>query len=222
MPWPFPAYELALMASERAWDMGVEMAITVLTPEASPLIAFGAPASQAVAALLAERRIDVVTAAYCEIPESQTIVVHPGARTITAERIIALPSLRGPGIAGLPQDGNGFIPIDEYARVRDAEGVWAAGDATDYPVKYGGVAAQLADTAAASIAAGAGADCHPEPFDPELEGVLLTGGTPRFIRGRPTATDPGISQLSELERGATPAKIAARYLAPHLTGPRAG
>ncbi|MGO9959112.1 MAG: FAD-dependent oxidoreductase [Solirubrobacteraceae bacterium] len=216
MPWPFPAYELALMTSERAWDMGVHTSITVLTPETSPLAAFGAEASRAVAELLAERHIEVISAAYCEIPKAQTIVVHPGGRTMSADRIIALPALHGPELAGLPQDGNGFIPIDEYGRVRGVDAVWAAGDATDYPVKYGGVAAQLADTAACSIAASAGVDCRPEPFEPELEGVLLTGGRPRYIRGRPTDVGGGEYEFSVVERGAHPQKIAARYLAPHL------
>lgn len=216
MPWPFPAYELALMAAERAWDMEVEMSITVLTPETMPLAAFGPEPSRALAELLAERRIEVVTSAYCEIPKAQTIVVHPGGRTLSADRIVALPALRGPGLSGLPQDGNGFIPIDEYARVRGVDAVWAAGDATDFPIKYGGVAAQLADTAACSIAALAGAGCTPKPFEPELEGVLLTGGKPRYIRGRPTPDEDERSEFSVLERTSHPHKIAARYLAPHL------
>ncbi len=216
MPWPFPAYELALLASERAFDMGAEMTITVLTPEATPLSAFGTHASEGVAALLAERRIDVVGSAYCEIPEARTIVVHPGGHTLHADRIIALPSLRGPALAGLPQDGNGFIPIDEFGRVRGVEGVWAAGDATDYPVKFGGVAAQLADTAATAIAQLAGADVSPEPFEPELEGVLMTGGKPRLLRGRPGAGEGEGSRMTELERGQQPSKIVARFLGPHL------
>jgi sulfide:quinone oxidoreductase len=58
MPWPFPAYELALMASERAYDMNVEMDITVLTPEAAPLAVFGDGASRALSLLLAERQVD--------------------------------------------------------------------------------------------------------------------------------------------------------------------
>ena len=55
MPWPFPAYELALMASERAWDMQTELDVTVLTPERAPLEIFGEEASRATAQLLADR-----------------------------------------------------------------------------------------------------------------------------------------------------------------------
>ena len=139
--------------------------------------------------------------------------MHPGGRTIEADRIIALPALHGPELAGLPQDGNGFIPIDEFGAVRGVEAVWAAGDATDYPVKTGGVAAQLADTVACAIAARAGADCRPEPFAPELQGYLLTGGRPRHIRGRAGGGEDD-SELTEVERGHRPEKIVARYLSP--------
>jgi sulfide:quinone oxidoreductase len=217
MPWPLPAYELALMASERAWDMRAEMDVTVFTPETAPLAVFGAHASHQLSRLLAERRIDVITTAYCEIPRAQTIVVHPGGREVHADRIISLPALSGPAIDGLPQDGNGFIPIDEFGRVAGTESVWAAGDATDYPLKQGGVAAQLADTVAHGIAAGAGAGVAAVPFTPTLAGVLLTGGRPRYVRGGTDAAGLDTSELTAVSRDEQPAKIAARYLTPHLT-----
>jgi sulfide:quinone oxidoreductase len=219
MPWPFPAYELALMAAERAYDSSVKMAVTVLTPEASPLSVFGANASRAVAELLTERGIEFVGEAYCEIPAAQTVIVHPGGRTLSPGRIIALPALRGRGLAGLPQDGNGFIPIDEYGRVTGVDAVWAAGDATDYPLKYGGVAAQLADTVACSIAKAAGADCRPTPFAPELEGYLLTGRRPFHLRGRHTGGESDDSAMTEVPRGERAVKLTARFLAPHLAAP---
>src|SRR5262249_54639890 len=64
MPWPMPAYELALMTAERAWDMQTEMQVTVLTPEDSPLSVFGREASLELSRLLAERGIDVIKSAY--------------------------------------------------------------------------------------------------------------------------------------------------------------
>ncbi|MFL5861751.1 MAG: FAD-dependent oxidoreductase [Solirubrobacteraceae bacterium] len=219
MPWPFPAYELALMASERAWDMQTQLEVTLLTPERAPLEVFGAQASRAVAHMLSDRRIEVVTSAYCEVPRSQLVVVHPGGRAVTADRIVAFPQLVGPDVSDLPSDGGGFIPVDEYGRVRGVERVWAAGDGTDYPLKYGGVAAQLADTAAASIAALAGAAQDVAPFSPVLEGVLMTGGTARYLRYAPAGPGAqGESVFTELARGAAPPKIAARYLGPHLSG----
>jgi sulfide:quinone oxidoreductase len=219
MPWPFPAYELALMASERAWDMQAELEVTLFTPERAPLALFGAHASGEVARLLSERRIEVVTSAYCEIPRSQLVVVHPGGRSVAADRIVAFPQLVGPDVSGLPRDGGGFLPVDEYGRVRGVHRVWAAGDGTDHPIKQGGVAAQLADTVAESIAALAGVSRDVQPFAPILEGVLMTGGTARYLRATPAGAEgESESVFTELPRGSAPPKIAARYLGPHLVG----
>jgi sulfide:quinone oxidoreductase len=222
MPWLLPAYELALMCSGRAWDMQTEMTVTVLTPEEAPLAAFGRQASLALAQLLAERHIEVVTSAYCEMPEAKTVEIHPAGATRQFDRVVALPELRGPGLTGLPQDANGFMPIDEYGRVRGVDGVWAAGDATDFPIKHGGVAAQLADTVARSIASSRGACFDPRPFEPELEGVLLTGGRPRYVWGRPTGGAGDQSELLRLPGRNMPPKITARYLTPHLVAADAG
>jgi sulfide:quinone oxidoreductase len=216
MPWPLPAYELALMASERAWDMQTDLSVTVLTPEKSPLASFGDDVSRALLRLLAERKIEVVTSAYCEVPEAKTIRIHPSGRSLQVDRIVALPELRGPAIIGLPSDNDGFIPIDAYAAIRGVHDVWAAGDATDYPVKYGGVSAQMADTAARCIASRAGASVEPEKFDPAIEGVLLTGGRPRYLRAQSTAGSGAPVELLTVERDDHPPKIAAKYLGPEL------
>ena len=52
--WPLPLYELALMLAERAYEMGAEVELHLVTPEAAPLEIFGAEASREVAALLAD------------------------------------------------------------------------------------------------------------------------------------------------------------------------
>jgi sulfide:quinone oxidoreductase len=219
LPWPLPAYELALMVSERAWDMQVQTQVTVLTPEQRPLAVFGAEASLEVSRLLARRHVDLVTSAYCEMSSPNIVRVHPGDRTFEFDRVVALPVLKAPRITGLPQDGGGFIPVDDFGRVRHVDHVWAAGDATDFPVKHGGVAAQMADTAAQSIASVTGACEAPPPFDPQIEGVLLTGATPRQLRGGHLTGGHGSeSELVKIARGALPPKIAARYLTPHLDG----
>ncbi|MDQ6731800.1 MAG: FAD-dependent oxidoreductase [Actinomycetota bacterium] len=214
MPWPLPVYELALMTAERAWNMQADVAITILTPEAAPLEVFGEGISQGVARLLAKRGIEVITSAYCEIPKAKTISIQPGDRTLEVDRIVALPELRGPAVPGLPDDAAGFIPVDDHGRVTGVEGVWAAGDATDFPVKHGGIAAQQADIVAQSIAAEAGAPVEPQRFKPVMEGLLLTGGKPLHLRAE--ITDGGLSELTEVLRGSRIPKIAARYLASHL------
>ena len=48
----------------------------------------------------------------------------------------------------------------------DVECIYAAGDATDFPIKQGGIGSQQADVAAQSIAALAGASVTPERFNP--------------------------------------------------------
>ena len=67
---------------------------------------------------------------------------------------------------GLPAALNDFIPVDRHCQVRGVERVYAAGDATDFAIKHGGIAAQQADAAAEAIAALAGAPVKPKPSIP--------------------------------------------------------
>ena len=92
-----------------------------------------------------------------------------------ADEVVALPAMDGPAIAGLPKDDGGFIPIDQHARVRGVEDVYAAGDGTNFPIKQGGLGTQQADAAAAHIAHRLGAAITVQPFHPVLRGKLLTG-----------------------------------------------
>ena len=72
-----------------------------------------------------------------------------------ADRIITMPRIAGPSIRGLAGAGaSGFIPIDKHCSVPGTGGrVFAAGDAVNYPIKHGGLGTQMADVAAAAIAA---------------------------------------------------------------------
>lgn len=216
MAWPLPIYELALMSATRAYEMNVEVAITVLTPEEAPLAVFGTGASQGIGELLSERRIEVVTSAYCEIPRAGQIEVTPGGRRIEADRIVALPELDGPAIAGLPEAEHGFIPIDPHCRVSGLEREYAAGDATDFAVKHGGIAAHQADIAAESIAAAAGAPVTPQELHPSVQGVLLTGAKPRYLRAHITDGHGFSSEMSDEPSSGPTGKISAKYLAPYL------
>ena len=186
MAWPLPVYELALMTAVRAYDSNIDLAITILTPEDTPLAVFGGGASQALSTLLAERKIDVITSAYCEIPQPGQIEASPGGRVVHADRVIALPELEGPALPGLPEADDGFIPIDLHCKIRGLEREFAAGDAVEFSIKHGGIASQQADTAAAAIAALAGAAVEPQPFRPTISGILLTGDKPRYISAQIT------------------------------------
>jgi sulfide:quinone oxidoreductase len=105
--------------------------------------------------------------------------------------------------------------VDEYGQVEGLADVYAAGDAVDFPVKQGGLAAQQADAVAAHVAARHGASVDAAPFRPVLRGMLFTGGEPRFMRSGVPGADQEIP-------GAwyplwwPPTKIVGRYLAPYL------
>jgi sulfide:quinone oxidoreductase len=211
--WVLPAYELALMTSWQARGMGHDdVRITIYTPEEAPLAIFGATASAAVRDDLDEAGIDVQTGAVVTAADGG-LSVEPGGRALDAQRIVALPRAVGRPPAGVPTDARGFIPIDDHGRVPGLDAVWADGDATTFPVKQGGVAAQQADAAAEAIAARAGADIEPQPFRPVLRGVLLTGRRQRWMRG-PDDTGEGAAARHALFW--PPTKIAGRYLAPYL------
>jgi sulfide:quinone oxidoreductase len=216
MGWQLPIYELAMMTVARAYEAGSTLSATIVTPEDAPLAIFGIGASQAVAALLRESSIRVITSAYVEVPQWDTVIVNPGDRRLEVDRVVALPELFGPAVRGLPVAEHGFIPIDSHGKVRDVERVYAAGDATDFAIKHGGIAAQQADVAAEAIAALAGVPLQPRPFTPTIYGMLLTGGRPRYLRARITGGHGFSSEISKEPIWAPPRKIAARYLAPFL------
>ncbi len=214
--WQLPVYELALMSAGRAFDMDVELDITIVTPEDRPLAIFGATASEAVEGLLARAGIKTVTSAYAEIPEPRQIAIMPGDRLLAAERIIALPELYGPPVRGVPAGEHGFLHVDPHGKLDDVGPVYAAGDATDFPIKHGGLGAQEADAVAEAIAGLAGASLAPQPFMPVIKGMLLTDSTPLYLSARITGGRGFSSEISEHPIDGPPAKIAAKYLAPYL------
>lgn len=222
--WALPVYELAIMASVELRNRGIEPEITVVTPEPAPLWVFGAQAGTAVSEMLAERGIALRAGAQALRFADGRLTIEDGD-DVLVDRVIALPRLAGPAIPGLPHDEHGFIPADRYGRVRDVLDVFAAGDATTFPLKQGGLATQQADAAAATIAADLGFPVEPEPFRPVLRGLLLTGGAPLYLRStlnvagepestsvRRTARRPA-SAVSQRALWWPPGKIAGRYLA---------
>lgn len=215
--WPLPLYELALLTAERARSVGLDdVEITVVTPEEAPLALFGPEASAAVAALLEERGIALLTETFVDAGAHAPVLgVGPGHERIGVDRVVSLPLLEGPRIPGLPSDAGGFIPVDAHCRVPGLDDVWAAGDGTAFPVKQGGIAAQQADAAAEQIAERAGAPVDPQPFRPVLRGMLLTAAGPRWLR-RAVAGAGGDSTIAEHALWWPPTKVAGRYLAPYL------
>jgi sulfide:quinone oxidoreductase len=214
--WALPIYEVALMTQRRALDLGrAEVGLVIVTPEEAPLAAFGPTASAAVAGLLAGRRIEVELGAHVQRWDGSELTAAPGDRHIQADEVIALPRMDGPAIEGLPKDAEGFIPIDEHARVVGMEDVYAAGDGTNFPIKQGGLGTQQADAAAAHIAGRLGAAVPVEPFHPVLRGKLLTGEESLHLRAD-VGGGGGVEEASLDCLWWPPHKISGRYLAPFL------
>jgi sulfide:quinone oxidoreductase len=215
--WPLPIYEIALMTAARAREMNVDLEITLITPEDSPLAVFGAAVSQEVAALLDEHGITTLTSSRCVMHEPRRLTVHPANRQIVADQVIALPELSGPAVPGIPRSASGgFISTDRNGRVAGVDRVFAAGDLTDFPIKHGGIAAQQADAAADAIAALAGAAIAPKPIVPVLRGQLWSGAGALHLRALVTGTHGSTSSVKTEPRRTPASKIDALYLAPYL------
>ena len=211
--WALPLYELALQAATAVRGAGAAAELSLVTPEPTPLAAFGEEAGAAVTNLLEERGITLRTGAIADdFDEGRLWMGLEGS--IAVDRVIALARLVGPRPRGVPCDPLGYIPVDEYTRVRELDAVHAVGDAAAHGVKQGGLAAQQADVAACVLAAAAGAPVTPKPYDPVLRGLLLTGGENQFLRrerGGPTEVSNEILWWP-------PGKIVGRHLAPYLAG----
>jgi sulfide:quinone oxidoreductase len=215
LTWMLPLYELAMLSRAHLDERGREdIEIAVTTSEESPLGAFGPLAGDTVRELLEDRRIELITGHYPTSFREGVLHLVPDM-TVDADLVVALPWLEGPWIDGLPADDHGFLPIDAHGAVRGVDDVYAAGDATDFPIKQGGLASQQADALAEMIAARAGVPVEARPFVPVLRGVLLTGDTPTYLRSEITG-GRGVSSISNSPLWWPPSKIAGRHLSPYL------
>ena len=221
--WLLPLYELALLSAATLRDRGVaEPDIVVATGEHQPLEVFGPAASEAIRRELDRAGVELITSAAAVAAFERSLRLERGD-LVHADVVVALPDLVGPRISGLPHDDDGFLPVDEHGRVFGCTDVFAAGDATAYPVKHGGLAAQQADAIAEVIAAQVGAVGLPEPYRPVLRGLLLTGDEPLYLRAE---LGPGgerehrhLPAPGTWSHGALwwpPGKVAGRYLTSFL------
>lgn len=216
--WPLPIYDLALMtAADRLAHGRSDIELSLITTEDEPLEVFGHAASVSVRALLEERAIRLHTGSYAEPSRPGWLKVSPGDRHMRVDHVVTQPRLTGPLLRGVPCDGDGFIRTDAHGRVEGLDDVFAAGDATAFPIKQGGLAAQQADVVAGSIAASIGIDIEPSPFRPILRGVLLTGAAPRYLRADISGGAGESSAVSDEPLWRPPVKLAGRFLAGYLS-----
>lgn len=215
--WPLPLYELALMTAARVRAAGVhDVELTLVTPEDAPLGLFQGAGTAAVAERLAQAGIRFVGGAHAHDFDGRTLSLMPGERSLEVERVVALPTLTGPSLGGVPCDAEGFLHVDERGRVPGLPDVYAVGDASTFAIKQGGLAAQQADVVAALIARAAGASV-PEPATrPLLRAVLYTGEGPLYLRATIADSESVVSSASRHCPWWPPHKVAARYLAPYL------
>jgi sulfide:quinone oxidoreductase len=234
--WALPVYELALMTADHLREQGAGAAqVWLVTPEEEPLELFGPAAARAIEPMLRARGVRLRTSSRPVLVRGKALVLAGGGE-LYVDRVVTLPQLEGPRLAGLPHDRHGFIPVDAQGRVAGVDDVYAAGDITAFPLKQGGLAAQQADAVAEAIAAELGAAVTPKPFEPVLRGLLMTGGAPVYLRAEPqrlpreATVAIEATPLCRTTRDASsaagqplwwpPAKIAGRYLSAFLATAR--
>lgn len=216
--WPLPLYDLALMtAAHCAVHALPDVELSLTTPEDQPLAIFGNAASARIGRLLRDAGVSLHTGSYGVPRAGGWLDISPGQRRLPVDRVVTQPRLVGPRVRGIPSGRNGFIQTDAHGRLAGVDDVFAAGDATTFSVKQGGVAAQQADAVAEAIAASVGVSIEPQPFRPILRGLLLTGGPPRYLRADISGGAGHDSTISGTALWWPPNKIAGRYLAPYLS-----
>jgi sulfide:quinone oxidoreductase len=218
--WPLPMYELALLLAARAGERGLDAEVSLVTPEREPLEVFGPHASKLVRGMLEDRGVRFIgDAAASVVRRDGALMLQGESPAIEADRVVAVPELRGRRIVGVPAGRLGFVPTHTYGRVDGIEDVYAAGDLTTFPVKQGGLASQQADRIAHTIAAGTAASTKELRAGHVLLARLIGGRTPLILRTELDAWGrPGAARLEQIDkRGATSAnKVVARYLTPYL------
>ena len=219
--WPLPLYELALMTAERAESMDIrDLELVFVTPEPRPLAVFGTAVSEVVTNRLAGAGIKVYCNSLARVPAARRLLIEPQGAELQDQRIITMPRVAGPAIRGLSGVGaHGFLPIDKHCSVPRTGGrVFAAGDAANYPIKHGGLGAQMADAAAAAIAMLAGSQTKAPAFNPVIRGQLLTGSDPVFMSAHPIGAESFESEVFDTAPWPVDEKVIAEELGPYLTG----
>jgi sulfide:quinone oxidoreductase len=213
--WPLPLYELALHTSMWLSERGISgVPLSLVSPEPSPLASFGARASKEVAGLLLSGGVKFISAHPIRHEPGRLLLA--GGRELGVDLAIAMVRLGGPRIYGLPSDDDGFVPVDKLGRVIGVEAVYAAGDATTYPIKQGGLATQQADAIAELLAVELGSDVEPGQFRPVLRAVLFGGREKRYLQAELGDALHETSTVSSDPLWPESSKLVGRYLAPYL------
>ena len=212
--WSLPLYELALLTAHELREHGCDATVRIITAEQRPLALFGPAAADAIGPLLDALAVELITGAHPLGVLDGALRLVDGE--VAADHVVTLAGATARGVPGLPVDRAGFVPVDAHGRVRGEDDVYAAGEATAFPLRQGGLAAQQADAVAEAIAAACGVGNVPRPFRPVLRGRLLTSGAPLYLQSRPS----GQSVASTRALWSPPEKVAGRLVAPYLATAR--
>lgn len=211
--WSLPLYELALLAAAHLGDMGDEPgAIDLVTAEGEPLAVFGRAASDRVRAELEGAGVRLHAGIAPARVGTDGLRMMDGS-VIACDRALALPRLEVGWLAGIPQGPHGFISTDLQMGVEGCADVYAAGDASWFPIKQGGLAAQEADVAATAIAAQIDPTVEVPTFRPELRAALLTAAGPIYLRAG-DESEP--AAISDAPLWWPPTKVAGQLLTPFI------
>lgn len=217
--WPMPAYELALLTAGFAETHELEAEILLVSPERIPLEVFGEDASELVAAVLEDRGVQFVgESAGMSVNGDGSLALESGD-AIVADRVVAIPKLRGARISGVPASWAGFVPTDSFGRVHGLPDVYAAGDMSSFAIKQGGLATQQSDRIAQVIASRLGVVVHQTRPTQVLRARLVGGANPLVLRaelghyGSPVAAS---LERIDLDAEQTWVKVFGRYLTPYL------
>jgi NADH dehydrogenase FAD-containing subunit len=218
--WLLPMYELAFMASERAArTSSQQVLIAIVTPEESPLAAFGAENSLTVARMAEQLGVVVHLGAAVTGFDGATMTLSDGG-AYPVDRLVSGALLRGRVPAGVPVNKEGFVPVDAHQRVPGASGMFAVGDVTSFRFKQGGLASEQADAAVEAIEQDLGARESAAPFPGIVQGILLTAGGRTPLRAQVTADTAESLPAEPLEGPAQ--KIFSRLLPDRLHSLDAG
>ncbi|WIY00398.1 FAD-dependent oxidoreductase [Amycolatopsis mongoliensis] len=221
-----PLYEIALMLDtwlrRRGVRDNVQLAFT--TFEQGYVQAFGPKLHGVVAAEFAKRGIDGRTGA---VPDkvSELEVAYTDGTAQEFDLLVAFPPhVAAQRFEGLPADDRGFLSCDASTReVLGNPGVYAPGDAGDFPVKQAFLALLQAQAVAGQIAADAGAHLPGPGFEPVSMCVLemfdnaTFAQVPLAVTGDSVVVDPAAAEAYRV--GTSPAwRLGKKALGTYVPG----
>jgi sulfide:quinone oxidoreductase len=219
--WPIPAYELALVLAWTVAGTPAHITLITTEPEplgalgaaaaeavAHELEAAGVELITGVEVIDAmgddatrSDRANVILVPELQADAADALIGRPtgsargqphGDSTRAFDRLISLPTVDGPSIAGVATDAAGFIEVDTTLKVWGSERAWAAGACVAAGLEHSALAARQADAAIAAIAEqcadGVAADLTIPSGAPELTGMLLTGQRDEWLAENPLGT----------------------------------